>query len=387
VAEAERWIVPYEPPAPAPPAPTTRPRGRVLVVDDNPELRGYMAELLSPVHDVETAPDGQRALDWILQAAALPDLVVSDVMMPNLDGLGLVRALRATARTRVLPIILLSARAGQEASTEGLDSGADDYLLKPFSARELLARVRTHLELARMRRSWIAELERANRALDAFSTSVSHDLRAPLRVIDGFSRALDEGAGQLPPTARGHLGHIRKAVERMTALIDALLELGRVSGGAVQPTTEIDLSELASGVIAELRRAHPDRRVECLVEGGLTAAGDRRLLQAVLENLLGNAWKFTRPRAGAARIEVGRLPGVAPPTFFVRDNGAGFDMAYASRLFAPFQRLHRAEAFEGTGIGLATVQRIVERHGGEIWAEAAVDQGATFFFTLPGRSE
>jgi signal transduction histidine kinase len=402
-AEAARWLPPEPadpelevavPPSgsaraePARPGPGERLAGarpRVLVADDNRDLREYMAMLLAPSHEVHTAVDGQQALE--LARASPPDLVVSDVMMPNLDGFGLVRALRADARTRALPVILLSARAGQEAEreslVEGLDAGADDYVVKPFAARELLARVRTHIELARIRRAWIAELERANRDLDAFSYSVSHDLRAPLRAIDGFSQVLEETyAAVLEPQARTYLGHIRKGVARMTALIEALLELARVSRGPLR-SDRVDLSELAAGVVEDLRGASPDRCVEVVVQPGLLAIGDRRLLHAVLVNLIGNAWKFTRTRP-RARLEVGqRAP--EPPTFFVGDNGVGFDPAEASRLFAPFQRLHRADAFEGTGIGLATVQRIVERHGGRIWAEAELDRGATFSFTLPAR--
>ncbi|HEY8925193.1 MAG TPA: ATP-binding protein, partial [Polyangia bacterium] len=387
VAEAERWgasAADVAADGAAPAAPTAGalavPRASVLIVDDNADLRQYMAALLSQSHDVRTAVDGQAGLE--AARAQPPDLVVSDVMMPRLDGFGLVRALRAEAQTASVPIVLLSARAGEEATIEGLDAGADDYLVKPFSARELLARVRTHVNLARARQAWIAELERINRELDTFSYSVSHDLRAPLRAIGGFSQILAQDyAAALDARGRGYLERIGKGVERMGALIEDLLQLARISRGPINGNP-VDLGELAREVVAELRAAHPDRAVEVDVEAGLGAWGDRRLLNVVLVNLIGNAWKFTSRRPGA-RIQIGRRPG-DPPTFFVRDNGAGFDMAYAANLFAPFQRLHRADEFEGTGIGLATVQRVVGRHGGSIWAEAAVGEGATFFFSLPG---
>jgi signal transduction histidine kinase len=383
--EAARWARSAQespaPPAapPASPADNEAPRPRVLVVDDNADLREYVAELLAPTYEVATAADGLAALAAV--RANPPDIVVSDVMMPNLDGLGLVRQLRAEERTASLPVILLSARAGEESAVEGLGSGSDDYLAKPFSARELLARVRTHVALSRMRRAWSAELERANRELEAFSYSVSHDLRAPLRRIRGFSQILakDYGAA-LDVSGRGHLDHIVKGVEEMAMLIDGLLEMGRVTRGPLN-FDMVDLSELATNAISDLEKSDPGRVVAVDIAAGLTTRGDRRLLGIVLVNLLGNAWKFSA-KMGAARIEFDRHP--APiPTFFVRDNGAGFDMKYAGQLFAPFQRLHAASDFEGTGVGLATVQRALARHGGRIWVEAAVGQGATFFFTLP----
>ena len=359
---------------------SSTPRASVLIVDDNADLRHYMATLLSRTHDVRTAVDGQAGLE--AARAHPPDIVLSDVMMPRLDGFGLVRALRADKRTASLPVVLLSARAGEEATVEGLDAGADDYLVKPFSARELLARVRTHVNLARSRQAWIAELERINRELDTFSYSVSHDLRAPLRAIGGFSQMLAEDyAAVLDARGKGYLTRIGKGVARMGTLIEDLLMLARISRGQINGTA-VDLSVLAAEVVAELRTAHPDRAVEVDIEAGLGTWGDRRLLNVVLVNLIGNAWKFTSRRPDG-RIRIGRRPG-DPSTFFVRDNGAGFDMTYAANLFAPFQRLHRADEFEGTGIGLATVQRVVGRHGGSIWAEAAVGEGATFFFSLPG---
>jgi light-regulated signal transduction histidine kinase (bacteriophytochrome) len=293
-----------------------------------------------------------------------------------------VRALRANPATVSLPVILLSARAGEEAAVQGIDSGSDDYLVKPFSARELLARVATHLELARMRRAWVAELERANRELDAFSYSVSHDLRAPLRAIDGFaSILLTDHADALDDRARHCLDRIINGVARMSSLVEALLELARISRVSLTKS-DVDLSALSAEVVAELATANPGRVISVMIEPGLSARGDRQLLNVVLLNLIGNAWKFTS-RTPDARIEVVRLRG-EPDGFVVRDNGAGFDMNHAANLFAPFQRFHQATDFAGTGVGLATVYRVVTRHGGRIWAEAAPGCGAAFFFTLGG---
>jgi light-regulated signal transduction histidine kinase (bacteriophytochrome) len=332
---------------------------------------------------VITAADGQEGVERT--RADRPDIVVSDVMMPHLDGFGLVRELRKERSTASLPVLLLSARAGEEAAVAGLDSGSDDYLAKPFSARELLARVRTHVELARLRKAWSAELERANKELEAFSYSVSHDLRAPLRQIRGFAQILAKDyAAAIDARGHGHLQYIVSGVEKMSALIDGLLEMGRVSRSPLN-LAAVDLSALAREIVADLKKTDAARNVHVEIADGLTARGDRRLMSVVLVNLIGNAWKFSA-KAADARIELGLADG-APSTFYVRDNGAGFDMAYAGKLFGPFQRLHHADEFEGTGIGLATVQRIVRRHGGDIWAEGEVGAGATVSFTLPPENE
>jgi light-regulated signal transduction histidine kinase (bacteriophytochrome) len=232
-----------------------------------------------------------------------------------------------------------------------------------------------------------AEVEAANRELEAFSYSVAHDLRAPLRSIDGFSQALlEDYLDKLDAEGRQNLHYVRESAQQMAELIDDLLALARVTRSELK-RERFDLSALAALVVGQLRTRDPRRQVEVAIAEGLDVEADPRLLRAALENLLGNAWKFTGKRADA-RIEFGAIPADGEMAYFVRDNGAGFDMAYAGKLFGVFQRLHSAGEFEGTGIGLATVQRIVRRHGGRIWAEGEVGRGATFFFTLePGRNE
>lgn len=226
-----------------------------------------------------------------------------------------------------------------------------------------------------------AQLEAANKELEAFSYSVSHDLRAPLRAIDGFSQALLEDHGHdLGADARGYLDRVRTAVQRMGVLIDDLLELSRVSR-AVMRIDEIDLSVMASEIVADRRAAEPQRHVEVVIAPALFALGDARLLAVAFTNLLDNAWKYTG-RNPNARIEVGAEATNGERVFFVRDNGVGFDMQYADKLFGAFQRLHSERDFPGTGVGLATVARIVQRHGGRVWAEGVPGQGATFYFTL-----
>ena len=226
-----------------------------------------------------------------------------------------------------------------------------------------------------------AELLAANQELDAFAYSVSHDLRAPLRSIDGFSQVLlEDYAAQLDEAGRDSLRRVRAASQRMATLIDDLLKLARVTRVEMR-TERVDLTRMAQDIVAELQRTDAARQVEFVIAPGLEARADPPLLRVVLENLLRNSWKYTakQPRP---RVEFGWTEANGGRAFMVRDNGAGFDMKYMDKLFGVFQRLHSAAEFEGTGVGLATVRRIILRHGGQIWAEGAVDQGATFYFTL-----
>lgn len=226
-----------------------------------------------------------------------------------------------------------------------------------------------------------AQLEAANKELEAFSYSVSHDLRAPLRSIDGFSQALLEDYNdRLGADGQDDLRRVRAATQRMAQLIDDMLDLSRVTRAKLS-REEIDLSALVRAVGGEIQRTEPNREIEFTVAEGLRADADPRLLRIVLENLLRNAWKFTGKHP-KAKIEFGVMQDNGKPTYFVRDDGAGFDMAYVNKLFGAFQRLHAMSDFSGTGVGLATVQRIINRHGGRVWVEAEVEKGATFYFTL-----
>ncbi len=332
--------------------------------------------------------------------------------MPGIGGREACRRIKATPLVREVPLIILTALEDREAMIEGLAAGADDYISKSGEFGVLRARVRAQLrrkqfedenrhireellrkeletaeavaarQLADTRAALLSELERKNEELEAFSYSVAHDLRAPLRSIDGFSDALLQDFGEgLDQQARHYLQRIVVSAARMRELIDDLLQLSRV-GRADLSRGRVNLSDIARQVLAELRRGDPEREVVEKVQDGLTTDADSHLLRVAMENLLGNAWKFTAKVQGA-EIQVGETESDRGPSFFVRDNGAGFNPDYSNRLFRPFQRLHRERDFPGTGIGLATVYRVIDRHGGRVWAEGAVGRGATFFFTIP----
>jgi PAS domain S-box-containing protein len=270
--------------------------------------------------------------------------------------------------------VIITAMYGSQGQLRGFSKVTRDITDRKRAADE----VRALNESARRHAS---QLEAVNRELEAFSYSVSHDLRAPLRSIDGFSLALMEDyADKLDAQGISHLKRIRAATQRMAQLIDDLLKLARVSRGEMR-TEPVDLSAMANGILAECRRVDPSRQVECVIQNDMMAHGDQRLLSLVLENLLNNAWKFTS-KTPRAKIEFAATAQDGEQVYFVRDNGAGFDMAYAEKLFGAFQRLHSASEFPGTGVGLATVQRIIRRHGGRVSATGAQGKGATFSFTL-----
>jgi DNA-binding response OmpR family regulator len=384
---------------------------KILAVDDSETYLQTLADALrADGYEVVLARSGEEALQ--LLAVQPVDCILLDLMMPGIGGRETCRRIKNAPAMRDIPIMMLTAVEERDSMIQGLSAGADDYIAKSSDFELVRARVlaqirrkqfedetrrireqllraeldaveaRTAQAVAETRAALIGELEAKNEELESFSYSVAHDLRAPLRSIDGFGLALLEDYGdKLDDDGKQYLTYVRESAQQMAQLIDDMLALSQVTRGEFERAA-VDVSAIARGIGAQLQRASPDRRVEFTVDEGLTAEGDARLVAIAFENLLGNAWKFTG-KSDPARIEVGVT---ADGALFVRDNGAGFDMAYKEKLFGMFQRLHSRKEFDGTGIGLATVHRIIRRHGGKIWAEGAVGAGATFFFTLGARA-
>jgi light-regulated signal transduction histidine kinase (bacteriophytochrome) len=333
--------------------------------------------------------------------------------MPGLSGQDTCRRIKAAPGIRDIPLILLTAIENREVMIDGLATGADDYISKSSEFEVLKARISAQLrrrqfedetrrmraalfqreleatearaarDIAEARAILVAELEQANKELEAFSYSVSHDLRGPLRAVNGFASILlrDHAAG-MSPKANDLVESVLQGARRMDQLIEDLLGFARLSRQPLKKVT-VNVGDLVREVLGELQAENSGRVVTLSIGELPPAIADRALLKQVLTNLLSNAFKFTRKREQAV-VEVGSRPEEDRAVYFVRDNGAGFDMRYAAKLFGVFQRMHNREQFDGTGVGLSLAHRIVHRHGGRIWAEAAVDKGATFSFTLSG---
>ncbi len=361
----------------------------ILVADDEAMARLNLQVFLEHLgYRVLTAPDGRAAL--ALCEREHPDLVLTDLRMPGMDGTELIRALRQ--RGDETPIIVVSGTGTLNDAIAAVRQGAQDYVTKPvLEPSDIEFAVRRALEHAALlaanrryqaqREDLLRELEAANQELENFAFAASHDLRAPLRRISGWGQVLAEECGSTLNAAGSQaLAIIRAEAARLSQLVEALLGLARLTRGELK-WAPVDLSALARAAADELRAADPGRPARFTIGADLHAHGDAVLLRAVLDNLLRNAWKFTVRRA-QAEIEFNAGIRGGERIFFVRDNGVGFDPGRAERLFAPFQTLHDPADYPGNGIGLATVRRIVQRHGGRVWAEGAPEQGATFYFTL-----
>jgi two-component system sensor histidine kinase/response regulator len=380
-------------------------RVNILLVDDKPaNLVALEAMLQGLGQNLIRAASGREALKWLLANDCA--VILLDVKMPGMDGFETATLIREREKSRHIPIIFLTAAdKSQTLAVRGYAVGAVDYLTKPVVPEFVRSKVAVFVELARkgelLRRQTdmllaseqaarelaaeqaelVRDLEHKNRELESFSYAVSHDLRAPLRRIDSFTRAVLDTQGEaLDDDGRRFLDRVRESIREMGQLIDDVLYLSRVTRAELREQ-EVDLSALAALAVERLRESAPDREVDVRIRPGVVVTGDAQRLRIAVENLVQNAWKFTG-RQPAARIEFGASQLAGEPAYYVRDNGAGFDMAYVDRLFGPFQRLHLADEFPGSGIGLATVQRIVHRHGGRVWAEGLVGQGATFHFTI-----
>jgi two-component system sensor histidine kinase/response regulator len=359
---------------------------KLLLVDDHPEnLLALEAILEAPGQELVLARSGSEALRQLL----LHDFaaIILDVMMPEMDGFETAALIRQRERSRYTPIIFLTALGrSDEALFRGYDVGAVDYLVKPVVPSILKSKVGVFVQLKKqseMLEQKNIELNATIQELEAFTYTVAHDLRAPLARIDGFSQAvLELQNDRLDEEGRRYLQRVRAGTQRMCRLVDDLLMLSKVSRHELR-RERVDWSAMARSIASDLRQREPYREVELIVPAELIVSGDPALLHSALFNLLENAWKFTSKHS-TARIELGLDEISGERVYFVRDDGAGFDMASSDRLFQAFHRLHSGAEFPGSGVGLATVARIVKRHGGRLWAEAAPERGATFFFTFSG---
>ena len=356
------------------------PAGKLLSEYRRPPVDyGLAARLAPPEVTCQTTLAGTICVESSPGAAvpavrAALSLVTVVPLVATVAGWLIGRGLVAAADSRVRQITRTIEKASRDKEWSlRLDAQSGELGRLASALNELLAQMQDR-EIAIRRRT--LEIEAVNKDLEAFAYSVSHDLRAPLGSIDGFSQALEMDYGdKLDENGREYIGWIKQAARQMRDLIDGMLQMSRLTRMEVE-RGEVDLSSIARNIAESLRQSNPERPVKFDIREGVHTVGDERLLRAVLENLMANAWKFTRNRE-PARIEFGAAGGA----YYVRDNGAGFDPTHASKMFRPFQRLHSSREFEGTGIGLATVQKIVERHGGKAWAEGEVGKGATIYFT------
>jgi len=367
----------------------------ILVVDDDSTKRFALKTILAPLgENVVEASSGADGLRQLLRQEFA--VVLLDVRMPMMDGFETAQLIRQRPRSELTPIIFVTALDQAETDMgRGYDLGAVDFVFAPVVPAILRAKVAVFVELYRAQqelRRYRSQLEvlveerttaltSINRELEAFSYSVSNDLRAPLLAFDAMSKALlDEYGTKLDKKAKDYLQRMRRSSQRMTSVFDGLQSLFRLTSGEIH-REPIDITGLVKEVVREIRAEVPGRKVKVEIAEGMTGSGDKRLVRILLANLLNNAWKFTGSEKDP-RIEVGTEIVDGESRVYVRDNGVGFDMIYVHRLFGAFQRLHSQSDFEGAGIGLATARRIINRHGGRIWAEGAVGGGATFYFVL-----
>ena len=367
----------------------------ILVVDDDSTKRFALKTILAPLgENVVEASSGADGLRQLLRQEFA--VILLDVRMPMMDGFETAALIRQRPRSELTPIIFVTALDQAETDMgKGYDLGAVDFVFAPVVPAILRAKVAVFAELYRAQqelRRYRSQLEvlveerttaltAINRELEAFSYSVSNDLRAPMLAFDGLSQALlDDYGNKLDKKAKDYLQRMRRASQRMSSVFEGLQSLFRLTSGEIH-RDPLDITALTQEVVSEIRSENPDRKVNVEIADGIRASGDKRLVRILLAALLNNAWKFTNTQT-APRIEVGAETVDGEARVYVRDNGVGFDMIYVHRLFGAFQRLHSQSDFEGAGIGLATARRVINRHGGRIWAEGAVGEGATFYFVL-----
>jgi len=357
---------------------------KILVADDSKPIRALLTALLEDAgHEVISVADGGAALE-VLEQKFSPRLAIIDWHMPVLDGLSVCQRIRELDGNTHRYLIMLTVKSSRAEILDGLSSGVDDYVTKPFDEEALIARIRIGERIIQLQTTLgqrVGELEQSNQELEAFGRMVAHDLRNPLGAIESLAEILHEEAHEAGVTGLVPLiEDVQHSAVRARETVEDLLKLSRAALSEMK-LADTDLSGMIGDIAGELARTTPTRPVQWQISPDIKVRSDEGLLRLALDNLVRNAWKFSRDRAPAI-IAFGALGEDGHSIYFIRDNGAGFDMAKASRLFGAFQRLHAQQEFEGTGIGLTIVKRIIERHGGRIWVQAAPNQGATFFFTL-----
>lgn len=363
----------------------------VLIVDDTEENLDILVEALADNYEVSVAMDGETALESI--EMELPDIILLDIIMPGMDGYEVCRKIKSNRRTGSIPIIFLTAITDIESKAKGFELGAVDYITKPFEILEVKARVRTHLtlEIAKDQLSQknailqqkTVELQAAVNELEAFSYTVSHDLKSPLRAIEAYGNIiLDEYKETLDKDISEKISNIDNICSNMIIMIEKLLEYSKMAHLSIN-REEVNIDEMFNLTFEECRSIYPERFIKFEFETGMpTVLADPILLRQAIYNIISNAMKFTK-NIEKAHIIAGCKRGIGEYIFYVKDNGVGIDMEFSKKLFGIFQRLHSSEEFEGNGIGLATVRKIIQKHCGRTWIEGKVNEGAVVYFTLP----
>lgn len=363
----------------------------VLIVDDTEENLDILVETLADDYEVSAAIDGETALESVEEE--MPDIILLDIMMPGMDGYEVCRRIKANKKTKDIPVIFLTAVTDIYSKAKGFELGAVDYITKPFEILEVRARVRTHLsleltkyELSEKNESLqqkTLELQAAVDELQAFSYTVSHDLKSPLRAIKAYGNIiLEEHNETLDDDTNEMLHNVDNICSNMITMIEKLLEYSRMTHLSITKK-EVNISEMFTSVFEECRSICPERFIKFEFETGMpTVLADAVLLRQAIYNIISNAIKFTGNK-DEALIIAGCKRGMGEYIFYVKDNGIGINMEFSKKLFGIFQRLHSSDEFEGNGIGLATVRKIIQRHGGKVWIEGKVNEGTVVYLTLP----
>ncbi|AZV58267.1 response regulator [Clostridium sp. AWRP] len=363
----------------------------VLIVDDTEENLDILVEALADDYEVSVATDGETALESVNME--IPDIILLDIMMPGMDGYEVCRRIKANENTKDIPIIFLTAITDVKSKAKGFELGAVDYIIKPFEILEVKARVRTHLSLEFVKyelsqknqilRKKTVELQAAVNELEAFSYTVSHDLKSPIRAIQTYSKIiLQKHHKTLDDDTNEMVSDVENICSNMICMIEKLLEYSKMAHSDVCKES-VDIGKMFNDAFQQCKSVCPERLIEFEFETGIpTALADAILIKQVIYNVISNAIKFTRNKKRAL-IVAGCERGTNEYIFYVRDNGAGINMEFSGKLFGIFQRLHSPDEFEGNGIGLATVRKIIQKHGGRTWIEGKVNEGTTLYFTLP----